>query len=720
MRRSRTLLRLAVGTMLMTAQLAPGAGRARGATDDLMRVVTPLPGRAVPAHPFVNVVVGLGGNGATVHPRTFRARLGRANVTPLFLPVVEDGAIVGMRATLDPALLLGGGRTNHLRLEVRGRRAGRGAVRDVDHVGFRAFAATDLPPRAQALVDSDVITPGVPLQFDATQSDDPELDFLTYNWDFGDGTTSTDPRPQHAFASDATTTVSLTVSDGQLEDSDRVTLLGVPPLDPGRTAGVLRIATDGALEFGAVPPGTAATRSITVQNLDVTPTSQLKIALAACTYGWPTGECRPDGPFGAPSSTLVLGPAESASIDVGFAPATIGHQAGDVTLAVAASNARVVHLLAHGYGGAAPGGSPGPLPIAEPVFFSSSAAPLEESLPAGQRIVLDLTVGACVASGDACVAPTDCASGACTGTTALDPVDVTRDGAGGIYLLADGSYTDPDPNDPLDLSGTLVHLALDAGGNRLGAAVLARTSSFTTQIAADAIPPAAGGQLYVAQYQPVTAGRRCMRSGLEQLVAIRKSDGTQTVLIPRIDTVEGLGACADDYDPVADLAVARDGSAVFAALLGGIYRLRPTPLVMTSDPAAQAFAVHPDGSLVVVTAEDQGSRGLVHVYKLAPDQAATGAPLLSDLRPCATVSIPNDAGSGKAPATFVTAVAVDPVAPGASDGTIVVGVTTGGGMGVVPAGLAPQATFAIASPAGADTCSVAGIVAVDALGQLVF
>jgi hypothetical protein len=407
-------------------------------------------------------------------------------------------------------------------------------------------------------------------------------------------------------------------------------------------------------------------------------------------------------------------------IDVAFAPGTIGHQAGDVTLAVSASNARVVHLVAHGYGGAAPGASPGPLPIADPLFFASSAAPLEESLPAGQRIVLDPSIGACVPSGDACVAPTDCASGTCTGTTALDPVDVARDGVGGIYLIADGSYTDPDPNDPLDLSGTLVHLALDAAGNRLGAAVVTRTSSFTTQIAADAIPAAAGGQLYLAQYQPVTAGRRCMRSGLEQLVAIRKSDGTQTVVVPRIDAVEGLGTCSDDYDPVADLAVARDGSSVFAALLGGIYRLRPTPLLMTSDPAAQAFAIHPDGSLVVVSAEDQGSRGLVHVYKLGADQAATGTPLLSDLRPCATVSIPNDAGSGKPPATFVTAVAVDPAAPGSSDGTILVGVATGGGMGVVPDLLAPQATVAIASPAGTDTCTVAGIVAVDALGQLVF
>ena len=82
-----------------------------------------------------------------------------------------------------------------------------------------------------------------------------------------------------------------------------------------------------------------------------------------------------------------------------------------------------------------------------------------------------------------------------------------------------------------------------------------------------------------------------------------------------------------------------------------------------------------------------------------------------DAVPVKAPEIPNDAGSGKPPATFVTAVAVDPVAPGSSDGTILVGVATGGGMGVVPDRLAPQATFAIASPAGAETCAVAGIVA---------
>ena len=79
------LLRLAVGATLQTAPMAPGAGRAPDATDDLMRVVTPLPGGAVPAHPFVNIVVGVGGNGATVHPRKRQRSVGevRRRVTDL-------------------------------------------------------------------------------------------------------------------------------------------------------------------------------------------------------------------------------------------------------------------------------------------------------------------------------------------------------------------------------------------------------------------------------------------------------------------------------------------------------------------------------------------------------------------------------------------------------------------------------------------------------------
>ncbi|QYJ04851.1 PKD domain-containing protein [Nocardioides panacisoli] len=51
--------------------------------------------------------------------------------------------------------------------------------------------------------------------FDAAASSDPEDDDLTYAWDFGDGDTSTDARPEHTYAKGGPRTVRLTVSDGE-------------------------------------------------------------------------------------------------------------------------------------------------------------------------------------------------------------------------------------------------------------------------------------------------------------------------------------------------------------------------------------------------------------------------------------------------------------------------------------------------------------------------
>ena len=46
-------------------------------------------------------------------------------------------------------------------------------------------------------------------------------------------------------------------------------------LDPDRTAGMLDVTGDAALEFGTVALGGSATRTFTVRNLDAAATSQL-------------------------------------------------------------------------------------------------------------------------------------------------------------------------------------------------------------------------------------------------------------------------------------------------------------------------------------------------------------------------------------------------------------------------------------------------------------
>ena len=82
--------------------------------------------------------------------------------------------------------------------------------------------------------------PGQMITFDGSGSADPNGDVLAYSWDFGDGSTGSGVSPTHAYTTAANYTVTLTVSDGQLETSVTTTAeIAVPPAnrapvaDPG-------------------------------------------------------------------------------------------------------------------------------------------------------------------------------------------------------------------------------------------------------------------------------------------------------------------------------------------------------------------------------------------------------------------------------------------------------------------------------------------------------
>src|SRR5437867_4506560 len=688
----------ALALVLLAGLLPAPAGARRSRRNDLIRVTSPpIRGTAL-AHPFVNVIVFFD---ARADPQTFRARLGRTDVTSRFVAIAGADGTPGKQGAIEASLLRVGRAVNHLRLEVRSlpiptKRGRTKRLRDVDRVRFRAVPAPDLAPVAR-FSGPDIVLPGIPVQFSSRGSADPDLDVLTFHWDFGQGicvggdrpdqvcntpadcpegfcrTTSDDRNPTRVFADTAADlTVRLTVSDGQQAVSSEKTLFACPALDAGRTPGTLKIEASGPLEFGSVAPGTSATRTLTVRNVSTDPTSQLKGRLEVGP-ALPPPAADSSGFTVAPAA-VDLGAGETSSVTVTFAPTTAGHQAAHLVLVACATNRPAAHLWAHGFGGS----GAGPVFAAEPLFFADLSGATFAILADGTRVPADNTLHSCqnangtgtsdlcatnadcVTPGETCAltsvcvggdrpgqvcnTPADCPGGFCRSTSlGSDPVDMCGDGTGGLYLMTDiGTFTDPNLNASTDLSTSIVQLQFDPQtGARTAADILARTTDETQVIGCDGVAPEAGGLVYVPEFFNVDfPATPCSRDSREALTAFSKSTGQPVVIVADIAAAAGYGEC-DDFEETADLEVARDGSAIFASLpQTGLSRIRPTPLSISPD-IIDYFQVHPDGSIVYVTTSDSVSTGSLNIYKISPDQAAAGAQRLAELTPC-VVQVPNN------------------------------------------------------------------------------
>lgn len=99
------------------------------------------------------------------------------------------------------------------------------------------FTTQNLAPVAQAGSNKQVAV-GQEVQFDGSDSYDPNVDLLDYNWDFGDGVKASSITVTHSFSSPGNYVVTLTVSDGLLEDSDSLTItVQNSPVIPGDFSG---------------------------------------------------------------------------------------------------------------------------------------------------------------------------------------------------------------------------------------------------------------------------------------------------------------------------------------------------------------------------------------------------------------------------------------------------------------------------------------------------
>lgn len=94
------------------------------------------------------------------------------------------------------------------------------------------------PPVADAGPDR-TIDEGGTVQFDGTGSSDPDGAIVSYQWDFGEGSTGTGPSPAHTYGDNGVFTVTLTVTDDDgLTDTDTttVTVMNVDPTIESLTA----------------------------------------------------------------------------------------------------------------------------------------------------------------------------------------------------------------------------------------------------------------------------------------------------------------------------------------------------------------------------------------------------------------------------------------------------------------------------------------------------
>ncbi len=87
---------------------------------------------------------------------------------------------------------------------------------------FRTYGMDNMPPVADA-GGPYLGVPGDTIMFDGSGSSDPDGDNLSYQWDFGDGTTGTGVTPSHVYTSEGQFEVTLTVTDSHEASSTNTT-----------------------------------------------------------------------------------------------------------------------------------------------------------------------------------------------------------------------------------------------------------------------------------------------------------------------------------------------------------------------------------------------------------------------------------------------------------------------------------------------------------------
>ncbi len=727
------------------AVAAPWEVRAQGGpvlVENLLSVITPVHRGTVGAHPWVNVRVQLGttSDGTPADPATFRARLGRCDLSALFEEVSENG-IIGKQVRLEPnpsdrkcRFRVGRKGKNRLKFRIRATGGARAAV-DVDRVRFAVETAANQPPTADFTADPSVlgsgcqglassstaasvagaVETGIMVRFAATPSSDPDGDPLVYHWDFGDGDSDVGKIVTHEYTSTDPVTVTLRVADGTPEDggAEAMTSRPIPgrlSADIGRTAGTILLSAAPAttLDFRAVPVGGSATQTLDVLNSDPNPVSQVKFTMRIVDDGSAAGAFSLDGCTDA-APCRVDGGAGGQPVRIGFTPQRPGHVDAVIELATNAQNRCSLQLLVHGYGGPGPG---------VPWGTSATVVGLTNRLFAirpddGTTIELGAGTGLCEGgslAGAPCIGDGDCPGArcgeqscvggsnhaqpcasalACPGGTcgqSFDAVDMCTDGAGDVYLFNDDLHDDPDPNCDPCRTGTILRVGVDG------------TRAIVTQDVTETSPVmgcdrSGAGRVYWADYNlfgPDFDER-------EQLRSERKSGGSPIIHVQNINRRLGDVDPANYidpsdgfvfYEPSTSVKVSADGSERYVSNFFGLYRLDPVPLFITPD-IEEVFSLARNGLVVAAVGGEISSR--LNVYKIDPQIAASGTVRLTDVTPWATAKMPNNGttcdGQNCSRSIFVTSIVAD------NAGVVFVNAFTSDRGGAVPRPLRPRGTL---------------------------
>jgi hypothetical protein len=745
-----------------TVPVGPAAAkRPKVSPENLMSVVTPPNKGLANAHPWINLRVRFGqaSDGSSPDLATFKARLGRCKLDgESFEDVVENGVIVEKRirlmeaATRKCTLKLGEKPKNRLKLEVRAATGDgkKSKLRDKDKVRFGIIETENHPPVATIAADQQIIgedcqsPEGLMVAFSAQEQPDADDDLpIRYEWDFGDGMGASGKTVTHAYKTCDPVTVTLRsydedMANGGAEGRDERVLPAVPVLDPFRNAGILRLTAEGTvpLDFGAVPVGQVATATFTVQNDAVGILSQVKFTIETLGDGSPfsTG-CPPT----APACTLgPKGTGGDMQVTVTFAPTAPGHAQTVLRLLAAARNRNLLHLVVHGYGGA------GPVPwnTSGTAFHLGGFETMIATLPDGTVQTLDVGTGTCEGGsldGSPCVTNADCGAGApcgdrvclggdqhltpcsgpsgCPGGTCgevLDPIDICADRSGAVYIMSDEARFDlNDDRDPPE-SGMILRAGLDGSRSTV-------TTKITEESPVIACQPGSGGRIFWANYElygPDEDEKEALRSVPKTGGTVKKEIDNINVRMGDADPTNYLDPSSDYvyYEPSAALRVT-SGGAYYMANFYGLYRLTPTPALLLTRDVTDTFELFPDGSILATAVDENDVEATIRVYKFDPNRAVTGALALSDLRPWATTTIPNNRGACNDPCRRSTFIAGQGVAP---DGVVFVNVYTTAGSDELSLNLRARGTLRFEPLGDGSAGTPTGFVNLDILERLMF